>query len=167
MTKVAVACGMDLIHLGHLDHLEKAASLGEELVIIVANDEAYWQKNFCLIPWGSRIKMAEKMGRWLGAYLGVNVSVVASVDDDGTCAKTLKEVRPDIFAKGGDRDASNMPNREVDVCEEIGCEIRYGVGDLLGSRTGYMKKAMLKWLELTSGVSFQEHVDSCRVRVGI
>ncbi len=148
MKKVAIACGMDLLHVGHLDHLEKAARLGNELDIIVASDVTYWQKNFCLIPWESRLEMARRLGKWLGGFLGVDITVIASIDKDGTCAETLRLVRPDIFAKGGDRTANNMPAKEIEVCNEIGCEVRYGVGDLLGSRSKYFKDAVARWRAL-------------------
>ena len=135
---------MDLLHPGHLDHLEKAAMLGDELVIIVASDDAYWRKNFCLIPWKERLDMAQRLGKWLAGYLGIKVSVIASIDKDGTCAETLKLVHPSIFAKGGDRVSNNMPKSEIEACREIGCEIRYGVGDLLGSRSRYFVDAMTR-----------------------
>jgi hypothetical protein len=41
------------------------------------------------------------------------------------CA-ALRELRPDIFVKGGDRVAGNTP--EVAVCNEIGCKIAWNAG---------------------------------------
>ena len=51
-----------------------------------------------------------------------------SIDKDSTVAETLRMIRPQVFAKGGDRVTSRMPQKEIDVCREIGCEIVYGVG---------------------------------------
>ena len=167
MSRVAIACGMDLLHSGHLDHLEKAGRLVEkagrlddELVIIVCSDDAYWRKDFCLIPLESRLDMAARLGRWLGGYLGISVSVVASIDKDGTCAETLRLVRPSIFAKGGDRVPTNMPAKEIDVCKEIGCEIRYEVGDLLGSRSRYFADAMMR---VERYEALAAHLRSCQI----
>ena len=61
--------------------------------------------------------------------------VVATVDKDGTQTETLRMIKPNIFAKGGDRTPDNMPIGEVKTCEEIGCVIKYGVGKLLRSST--------------------------------
>jgi hypothetical protein len=40
--------------------------------------------------------------------------------------KELKLVRPDIFANGGDRVKTNIP--EVPVCEEIGAKMIFNIG---------------------------------------
>ncbi len=37
--------------------------------------------------------------------------VIPTVDKEGTQAETLKMVRPDIFAKSGDRTPDNMPEQ--------------------------------------------------------
>ena len=55
--------------------------------------------------------------------------VVELTDMDGTCAGTLAKLRPDIFAKGGDRTGPDrMPQSELDICEKMGIKIVYGVG---------------------------------------
>ena len=69
-----------------------------------------------------------------------NVDYVEVIDKDGGCADTLRLVMPNIFAKGGDRIPSNMPQKEVDVCREIGCDIVYGVGDQLNSSSKLVKE---------------------------
>jgi D-beta-D-heptose 7-phosphate kinase/D-beta-D-heptose 1-phosphate adenosyltransferase len=56
-------------------------------------------------------------------------SVIEITDLDGTCAQTLAKVKPDIFAKGGDRTGPDkMPQAELDVCRELGISVVYGVG---------------------------------------
>jgi hypothetical protein len=57
------------------------------------------------------------------------------MDGDGTVAKTLRFLKPNIFAKGGDRTPDNMPRNEIETCSKIGCEIRYGIGGLITSST--------------------------------
>ena len=56
-----------------------------------------------------------------------------SVDKDGTITETLRKYKPDILAKGGDRTANNMPQNELDVCKELGIEIKCAIGDLLNA----------------------------------
>ena len=45
---------------------------------------------------------------------------------DLTVCKSLELVKPDIFAKGGDRTLGNIP--EVPVCEKLGIKMVFGVG---------------------------------------
>jgi hypothetical protein len=53
--------------------------------------------------------------------------VIASVDSDQTVSRTLELVKPDIFAKGGDRTGpENIP--EMETCQKIGCRVVTNVG---------------------------------------
>ncbi len=54
--------------------------------------------------------------------------VVVSIDTGRGISETLKIVKPHIFAKGGDRNLTNLPEEEIEVCKEIGCEIVCGGG---------------------------------------
>ena len=54
-------------------------------------------------------------------------SSTISVDDsDNTVCEALRRIKPDYFANGGDRKTDNTP--EMDVCEELGIEMLWGVG---------------------------------------
>ena len=48
------------------------------------------------------------------------------VDDDNTVCEALRRLKPTYFANGGDRKTDNTP--EMDVCEELGIEMLWGVG---------------------------------------
>ena len=123
--RICVAGAFDPFHQGHLQHIKKAMELGDYLIVLVSNDEdMIRKKGKCNIPLASRIEIVELILKGLG-FPG---EVVATIDEDGTQAETLRMVRPDILAKGGDRTPDNMPRNEVEACREIGCEIVYGVG---------------------------------------
>lgn len=47
-------------------------------------------------------------------------------DGDMSVCRELAELKPDIFANGGDRNHDNIP--EVAVCREIGCRMVFSVG---------------------------------------
>jgi D-beta-D-heptose 7-phosphate kinase/D-beta-D-heptose 1-phosphate adenosyltransferase len=47
-------------------------------------------------------------------------------DPDGSVCKALYQIRPDIFANGGDRNKENIP--EVAVCNELGTKMVFNVG---------------------------------------
>ena len=132
MTTVCVTISFDLLHDGHIDHLEKAHKIGDKVVIIVDPDKFLInKKGYALMPLQSRMRIAN--------FLKENISwiedIVVSIDKDGTCAETLRMIKPNIFAKGGDRTPSSMPKNEIEVCKEINCCIVYGVGEQLNSST--------------------------------
>ena len=52
--------------------------------------------------------------------------VYQAYDDDNTVCVSLRKIRPDAFANGGDRKSDNTP--EMDVCEELGIEMFWNVG---------------------------------------
>lgn len=143
MKSVAIAGGFDPLHEGHIDHIVKASKLGERLIVIIARDDQLeMKKGYCLLP----LKVRAKVLKAVVAYYSKcpKFTIVTNIDPDTTCAETLKKVRPSIFAKGGDRTASNIPENELKVCEEIGCSVVFGVGDQLGSSSQYVKEAAEK-----------------------
>jgi glycerol-3-phosphate cytidylyltransferase-like family protein len=58
----------------------------------------------------------------------VDEVVVCGEACDLTVCDILHTVKPNIFAKGGDRTPENMPKSEVELCEKLGIKIVYGVG---------------------------------------
>ncbi len=57
--------------------------------------------------------------------------VFASIDEDKTVCKSLEALNPDIFAKGGDRMAGEIP--EGEVCRRLGIKIIDGLGEKIQS----------------------------------
>jgi hypothetical protein len=47
-------------------------------------------------------------------------------DDDRSVCRELRDIRPHVFANGGDRFADNIP--EAVVCRELGIETMFNVG---------------------------------------
>ena len=71
--------------------------------------------------------------RWTMAGMKIRGMVVPSIDKDNTQAASLAYYHPSIFAKGGDRVETNMPQSELDACKRFGIKIVYGVGGKLNS----------------------------------
>ena len=136
MQKVCVTISFDLLHAGHIDHLEKASKLGDVIIIVDPDEFLIEKKGYVLQPLKSRMRIAQ--------FLKNNISwiedVVVSIDKDGTCAETLRMIKPDILCKGGDRTPDNMPQNEIEVCKEIGCKIVYGVGKKLYSSSELVRR---------------------------
>lgn len=118
---VAVAGGFDPLHPGHISHLREARKLGTRLVVILNPDQdLIRKKGMVFMLYEARKSILEE--------LRCVDQVIMAIDGDGTVAQTLRELRPHIFAKGGDRVPGNMPANEIAVCQEIGCEVIFGVG---------------------------------------
>lgn len=109
-------------HVGHARYLRAAFELGDLLVAIVNSDRQVALK-------GSVPFMSERERLELVASLwGVHYAILAC-DEGPSVAETLMVLRPDVFAKGGDRSSPEvMDPGELRACEEIGCKVAYGVG---------------------------------------
>ena len=115
---VAVSGGFDPIHIGHVRMIREAAEMGD--VIVIANSDSWLmrKKGYVFMPYDERQEI-------LYAIKGV-VDVVEANDKDGTVCYTLKKIKPDIFANGGDRKEGNVP--EYDVCNDLNIKMCFGVG---------------------------------------
>ena len=134
LNKVAICGKFDPIHDGHIDHIIKASKLGDYLIVITHSDDIVAKtskKGICYIPLQARKLILE--GLLLVLNIDGEVVVAEPLDDDGTVKNTIRKLKPDVLAKGGDRTHSNMPTSELVACAEIGCDVVYGVGDLLNS----------------------------------
>jgi len=120
---VAVSGGFDPIHAGHVEMFWEAKALGDELVVILNNDNWLRKKK-------KHIFMKQKERKIIIRSLKPVDRVVLTrhrkdTQDMSVC-DALEEIRPDIFANGGDRLKHNIP--EVAVCEKIGCRLVFNVG---------------------------------------
>lgn len=118
---VAVSGGMDPIHAGHIRYIKEARKLGDYLVVILNSDKFLLRKKgYVFMPIEERIEILQNI-------IGVD-EVFPCIDIDDSVCKSLTVIRPDIFAKGGDRTKDNIP--EVKVCEENGIKMIFGVGGI-------------------------------------
>jgi len=121
MTKKKTVCvsgGFDPVHVGHLRMMQEAAKFGEVTVIVNSDDWLMRKKGYIFMPFEERCEIIEGFGC---------VAATSHVDDsDNTVCEALRRLNPDYFANGGDRKTDNTP--EMDVCEEHGVELLWGVG---------------------------------------
>lgn len=136
MTIVVATSGyFDPIHAGHIELLEKAKALGDKLIVILNTDEqAIMKKGFVFMPFDERKKIVES--------LKFVDEVIGSIDDDQTQCKTLEKLKPNIFAKGGDRNSGNIPEKEI--CDKAGIKIVDGLGEKIQSSSHLIKKSREK-----------------------
>ena len=94
----------DVLHRGHVECLQQAASLGDVLVVGVQSDETVRQRNG---P-GRPVMPAEDRAAIVAA-IGC-VEYVTVFDGDGL-TDLVEAVRPDLYVKGGDHDADTLAER--------------------------------------------------------
>lgn len=120
------------IHPGHIECLQLCKELGDELWVIVNNDEQAKLKT-----WKSEVFQDQEFRmKVVDSIKGVD-QVFLAVDEDWSVCESIRAIAEKIrakywaetkiiFGKGGDRFSGNIP--EVQVCEELGIEIRDGLG---------------------------------------
>jgi FAD synthetase len=95
MKKVLVGGTFNLVHPGHIFFLEKAKSLGDYLVVVVANDKTVLRrKGFLVMPAEARRAVLESLKMVDKAVIG----------DEKDFFKVVEKERPDIIALGYDQD---------------------------------------------------------------
>jgi D-beta-D-heptose 7-phosphate kinase/D-beta-D-heptose 1-phosphate adenosyltransferase len=128
---VAVSGGFDPVHVGHVRLFEEAKRLGDKLVVILNND------NWLLKKKGFVFMREKERKEIIEAFSAVDRVVITKHPknpSDMSVTETLKRVRPDIFANGGDRNKqdankkSSSLNPEQILCLQRGIKLVFNVG---------------------------------------
>lgn len=132
---VLITGGFDPLHSGHIAYFKAAKALGDYLIVGLNSDD--WlarKKGRAFMPWNERLCVIN------------NLSMIDEVytfdDEDGSAKHFIQQARahyPDarlIFANGGDRTATNIP--EMDVVDND-LDFVFGVG-------GEDKKNSSSWI---------------------
>ena len=129
--KIVVASGyFDPFHVGHLEYLIEAKKLGDKLIVIVNSDVQ------CKLKKGEPF-MKEDDRTAIVSYLKMVDQTFIAVDEDETVCEFLRLIKPDIFAKGGDRHSGEIP--EAKICKELGIQIVDGLGNKIRSSSNLIK----------------------------
>jgi|ERR1700722_4713648 len=106
----------DILHAGHVRYLAAAKQLGDILVVGLNGDASVRELKGEGRPLNSQEDRAEVMAA-LEAVDYVIIFAEKRVDN------LLREVRPQIYAKGGDYTVSGLDRGEVAALNEIGAQI--------------------------------------------
>jgi D-beta-D-heptose 7-phosphate kinase/D-beta-D-heptose 1-phosphate adenosyltransferase len=120
--KIVVASGgFDPLHPGHASNLLEAKGLGDTLVVVVNGD------GFLRTKKGKAFQDLKTRCQIVSFVRGVDYVVPFEIANDQTVCVALERLKPNVFAKGGDRtDATNTP--EWPICQKLGIEIVFGIG---------------------------------------
>jgi len=128
---VAASGYFDPLHVGHIENLQLAKKLGGKLIVIVNNDkQAILKKGYEFMPFKERMEIVKA--------LRCVDEVYPSIDTDRSVCKSLEAVKPDIFAKGGNRGSKEIP--EGEVCRRLGIKIVDGLGKKIQSSSELVQK---------------------------
>ncbi|KKQ07287.1 MAG: Glycerol-3-phosphate cytidylyltransferase [Parcubacteria group bacterium GW2011_GWB1_36_5] len=126
-----VSGGFDPVHIGHVRLFKEAKKLGDELVVYINNDN--WlrmKKGFVFMPERERkeiIEAFESVDR-------VTISNHKKNTRDMSVCMGLIEIKPHVFANGGDRDEKDANNpdsslyKEREIHKKLGIKMIYNVG---------------------------------------
>ena len=122
----------DVLHAGHIRYLTAAKALGGRLVVAVNADSTVRK----LKGKGRPHMPAAERAEILAALMAVDAVVIFPEPD---VRALVRELRPDIHAKGTDYTAATVPER--DVVRECGGRVR-----IVGDRKRHSSSGMLrKW----------------------
>lgn len=109
----------DLLHVGHVRYLQAAKELGGRLIVAINSDESVRR----LKGIGRPLMPAEERAEILAALADVDAVVIF---DEPDVRALIREIRPDVQAKGTDYTADSVPER--DAMAECGGRVEI-VGD--------------------------------------
>lgn len=107
----------DLLHVGHVRYLREARALGDALVVAVNGDASVRALKGPTRPINSEDDRAEV----LAALECVDFVVLFHTE---RVTEVVREIRPHIYAKGGDYTVASLDPGERGALEEAGAAIR-------------------------------------------
>jgi len=96
----------DILHLGHVDYLEKAASKGDKLIVALNTDSSVSKLKGPNRP----VNTEQARARIIAALSFVDAVVLFSED---TPLSLIKQLLPDALVKGSDYEISNIVGADV------------------------------------------------------
>ena len=127
--------GYDPIHPGHISCMLEAKKLNKVLAVIVNGD--WFLKN----KKGQPFQDLKTRCQIVSSICCVDYVIPYEIEGDSTVELALEQIRPFIFAKGGDRvDPTTIP--EWETCDATGIRVVTGVGH---SKEWSSTKFLEKW----------------------
>ena len=124
----------DLLHVGHVRYLHAAKQLGGRLIVAINSDNSVR----ALKGEGRPLMPAEERAEILSALADVDAVVIFPERD---VRALIREIRPNVHAKGTDYTADTVPERDVVVefggrVEIVGDPKDHSATEIIRSRLG-------------------------------
>ena len=127
------------IHKGHIEYLNRSKSIGDFLFVIVNNDNQRVMK-------GSKEVMHEDERLLVVSNIKSVDEAMVSIDESSRLVeKSIEFIYNQIgskfdkiiFTNGGDQTADTIGEKEI--CEKLGIELTFGLGDKIQSSSWLLK----------------------------
>lgn len=129
---IGVASGyFNPLHIGHIEYLNKSRILCDKLIVIINNDKQVKIK-------GSIPFMNENERIEIIKNLKCVDKIFLSIDKDASVCKSLEKLKPNLFLKGGDKNKTNIPEKQI--CDNYNIKIIDGLGKKIQSSSCLIKK---------------------------
>ncbi len=168
--KIVVQCHgvFDLLHPGHIEHLQEARSFGDVLVVTVTS-APYVNKGPGRPYFNDELRMNA-----LAAVEAVDYVILSS---SLKAIEVIKNIKPDFFVKGQEfvnltGDFSGNISEEAAVVERNGGQIRYTKGFVSSSTrllneampvmAPELKKFLMEYSKLHNFEEMQDHIEKMR-----
>jgi rfaE bifunctional protein nucleotidyltransferase chain/domain len=96
----------DILHIGHVKYLKEAKSLGDVLIVGVNSDRSATFHKGALRPFINQ----DERATIISSLFCVDYVIIF---DEDTPIKLIQELKPDIYVKGGDYKAEDVPEFET------------------------------------------------------
>lgn len=108
----------DIMHRGHAEYLFRARCNGDALIIALNSDQSVKALK------GKNRPIIDEYNR---AYLLASLKVVDAVVifNSSRCTKLIKQIKPDIYIKGGDYTLDTMDKAEKNALLDVGSVIKF------------------------------------------
>ena len=138
-TLVIVSGYFNPIHEGHLEYLNRSKALGDSLYVIINNDLQRELK-------GSKPFLTENQRRTILKNIKAVDDVIIAIDENKFVDKTIEFIYKEeaykydriLFTNGGDQTAETIGEKAV--CERLGIEMVFGLGDKIQSSSWLLNK---------------------------
>ena len=125
------------IHKGHLEYINKAKLVADELIVIVNNDHQRALKK------SKEFQLEDERMLIVSNLKAVNKAVL-SIDTDRTVCKTIEKIAKDFgesydlaFANGGDQNNDTIPEKAI--CDKMDITLLDGLGAKIQSSSWLLK----------------------------
>jgi D-beta-D-heptose 7-phosphate kinase/D-beta-D-heptose 1-phosphate adenosyltransferase len=131
---VMISGGFDPVHIGHVRLFNEAKKLGDELIVVINNDNWKRQKRkYVFMPDYERKEVIEAFSAVDKVFLSGHGEKLEG-PEDMSVSNELFKLRPHIFANGGDRNEEDARNPksslfyDINTCKRLGIEMVFNVG---------------------------------------